>query len=203
MTRKTLGAVLLLLVAFVGPAFAHPNHADHAFSDGFAHPWFGVDHLAAMLGVGLLAARLGGRGLWLGPAAFLGAMTLGAVASWGDGSLAQTAWWGELGVMFSVAVYGLLLARKQTTSLAVCLLLVATFALFHGYAHAAEANGAAVAPYLVGMVSATAALHATGIAAGVGLMRLANGQVNGDRLVRTSGAAIAALGIMLLAGQLI
>jgi urease accessory protein len=203
MTRKAVGAALLLLVAFVGPVFAHPHHAGHELADCFAHPWFGLDHLLSMVGVGLLAARLGGRSLWLVPAAFLSAMGLGAVVSLGDASLTQAAWWGEAGVMLSVAVFGLLLARKQTVALPACLALVAGFAMFHGYAHAAEMAGASQTAYLAGMIAGTATLHAIGLAAGLGVQKLANDRVMGERYVRFSGKAITALGVVLLLGQLV
>jgi urease accessory protein len=204
MTRKAVGAALLLLVAFVGPVLAHPHHAGHEVVDGFAHPWFGLDHLLAMVGVGLLAARLGGRCVWLVPAAFLSAMLLGAavsfgsVTSFGSASLAHAAWWGELGVMLSVAVFGLLLARKRPITITGCLALVAGFALFHGYAHAAEAVGASPAMYLAGMITGTATLHAVGLAAGLAVQRMAS-----ERYLRLSGKAIATLGLVLLLGQVV
>ena len=105
---------------------------------------------------------------------------------------------GELGVMLSVAVFGLLLARKQTTALTGCLTLVAGFALFHGYAHAAEAASVSQGAYLVGMITGTAALHAVGLVSGLAIQRLAS-----EQHVRLSGKAIATLGVVLLLGQLV
>ena len=74
--------VLTVLCLFAGTAYAHPGHPPTGFAGGFAHPFLGVDHLFAMIAVGLWAAQQGERALWAVPAAFVGAMGMGGLLAW-------------------------------------------------------------------------------------------------------------------------
>jgi urease accessory protein len=153
------GAILL-----AGPALAHTGHGDaNGFLHGLEHPVFGMDHLLAMVTVGLWSGFVLPQRFWAGAAAFMGAMTLGAAMSWNGIGLPGV----ETLITASVMVFGLLtlLARRgQGAGLtAASLAAIAAFALAHGHAHATEATGQALA-YLTGFLISTAALHMAGIA---------------------------------------
>jgi urease accessory protein len=164
--------VFLSLLAVVLPtaAFAHPGHdGDHGggltwdFSAGFAHPLGGLDHVLAMVAVGIWAAQLGGRARWALPLAFIGAMTVGAAAGAGGFGVA----WVEQAIAASVFLIGLLVVCAARLPLVVGVLLTASFAVFHGLAHGAEMPaGATGAAYGAGFAAATALLHAAGLGLG-------------------------------------
>ena len=140
-----------------------------AIAAGFAHPFTGLDHLAAMIGVGLWAARLGGRARWIVPGAFVGTMAVGALAGFFGGPIAAI----EIAVTLSGVVFGglVLLARSWPTSWAAAI--TAAFAFAHGYVHAVELPlAAAPLAYAIAFLAATALLHGVGIAA-YGLARAA------------------------------
>ena len=171
-------------------AQAHPGHGGGEFHDGFLHPVFGLDHLLAMVAVGLLAVRIGGRALIALPGIFLGGMLLGGAGAVLTLPVAAV----EMGILASVLVLGLLVASASVVSLRSGAELVGAFALFHGYAHAAEmAAGSSFASYAAGFLLATALLHASGIAGGLMLARFID-----SRVVRLAGGAIAAAGALLL-----
>lgn len=192
MNRRALPVFLasLVLIALPGMAQAHPGHPGHEFNEGLLHPLTGLDHLLAMVAVGLLAVRIGGRGLWLMPAAFLGSMLAGGLAA----ALGMPLPGVEYGIMASVLVLGLLVAWTRVAPLWVGAALVASFAFFHGHAHAAEmVAGGSLAPYAIGFLLSTALLHASGIAAGMAL-----GKWISVRTVQWAGAAISAAGLLML-----
>jgi urease accessory protein len=176
-------------------ALAHTQgHGGSGFAAGLTHPWFGLDHLLAMVTVGLLAVRSANpssrTGLWAVPAAFVGLMAIGAGLAYAGMPLPGAEW----GIAFSVVLFGLLVAALATVPVAAAVPVVGLFAIFHGYAHVAEMSGTIV-PYGVGMLLGTAVLHGLGVAAG-----LAMGKVD-PRAVRISGAAIAGcFAIVLLLG---
>lgn len=198
MSARTLLALplvaLLFLVAMSQPAWAHPGHAGHEFADGWWHPLLGADHLLAMVAVGLLAVRLGGPGLWLMPAAFLASMLVGGLLASLGVSLPGIEW----GIMASVLVLGLLVAATRAIPLWIGALLVAIFAICHGYAHAAEmVAGGSLGAYAAGFLLATATLHAAGIMVGMLMAK----KINLGAL-RWSGAAIAAASLLIIFGAL-
>jgi urease accessory protein len=190
--RISLASVAFLAAA--GPAVAHPGDAPvYGFAAGFLHPLGGIDHVLAMVAVGLLAALLGGRALWLVPASFLGAMLAGGALGWFGLALPSI----EYGIIASVIVLGAVVALARRFPAALAMALAATFAVFHGQAHAAEMPLAASAlSYSVGFVSATALLHGAGIGLGVMAERVVQGA--GRAAFRIGGGTIAALGIALL-----
>jgi urease accessory protein len=162
--RKWLLLPLGFVVALAQPAFAHPGHAGHDFVAGWEHPFFGFDHLLAMIAVGLLAVRMDGKAIWVIPCAFLGSMTLGGIAAAVGMPLPGV----EYGILASVLVLGLLIAATKVVPLGYGAALVALFAFFHGHAHAAEmATGSSLATYAAGFLLATALLHAAGVAGGL------------------------------------
>ena len=165
MHRTALRIAAASLVFAPAVAFAHPGHEGSGLIHGFLHPLGGLDHIIAMVAVGLLAARLGGRALWLVPASFVATMAMAGLAGMADVGLPYV----ETGIAVSVVVLGLIAMLGVAMPVAVAMGLVAFFAVFHGYAHGAEmpetVSGLA---YGAGFVAATALLHGIGI--GLGLM---------------------------------
>ncbi len=184
---------VVLLAALPSAAWAHTGvGAVHDFSHGLMHPVSGLDHILAMIAVGLIAARMGGRALWLVPLAFVGMMVAGGVLGMTGAPLPFV----ELGIGLSVVVLGAIVAAGVRPPAALAMSLVGVFALFHGHAHGAEApadvSGLA---YAAGFVSATALLHATGAALGLTAQTRAAG---GQTLIRIAGAAMAIAGIAMI-----
>lgn len=180
---RTIALVALCL--FAGTAYAHPSHTPTGFAGGLAHPFQGVDHLFAMIAIGLWAAQQGGRALWAIPAAFVGAMGLGGALAWSGVGLPHV----ESAIALSVLGLGLLIATRYRASVSVGMTIAGMFALFHGYAHGLEMpQAASPALYALGFVLATMGLHGVGIAGGL----------LGRRAVRLAGVGIAATGAALL-----
>jgi urease accessory protein len=193
---------LILLAAMAQPAFAHPStiphtHGGHDFVNGWQHPFSGLDHLLAMVAVGLLAVRIGGRALWLMPGAFLGSMVLGGIVA----ALGVPLPGVEFGIAASVLVLGLLIAVTKVVPLTYGAALVALFAFFHGHAHASEmATGGSLAAYAAGFVLATAVLHAAGVLGGQLLVRKSGGAAADNRALRWTGGLISLAGVLLVCG---
>lgn len=186
------GWIALALLGVSGVAQAHTSGLPHMdFATGLAHPLSGLDHILAMVAVGLWAAQLGGRALWLVPLTFVLTMAAGGTL----GFLGLPLPYVELGIAGSVLILGILVALSSRLPLAASMMLVGWFALFHGYAHGAEmAAEASALWYSLGFMWATATLHAAGIG-----VALAARQGLPARLLRVSGAAIAVSGALLLA----
>jgi urease accessory protein len=179
-------------VVFAGSetALAHTG-MEHAvsFAAGFQHPWTGLDHMLAMVAVGLWAGLNGGRALWVWPAAFVGVMIAGGALGMAGLPLPMV----EPGILASVIVLGLLVLAAARLPVAIGALLVAAFALLHGHAHGAELPGSASAlTYAAGFALATALLHAVGLA-----IAYFAGSERGRMLVRGAGALVAAGGVAL------
>ncbi|MEJ0074824.1 MAG: HupE/UreJ family protein [Alphaproteobacteria bacterium] len=184
----------LILLASASPALAHTGHGASGFVHGFAHPLGGIDHVLAMVAVGLYAAVIGGRALWLILAAFLGAMAIGGAL----GVIGYALPHAEIGIAVSVIVLGLAVALRVSLPTLAAMALVGLFAIFHGHAHGAEMpQSLSGSEYALGFLLATAMLHAVGIALGLAAGRLA--ERGGWRIAQAAGAAIAAAGLALLA----
>ncbi|KAA3649188.1 MAG: urease accessory protein [Proteobacteria bacterium] len=180
----------LVLAGCAGSAMAHGGHAGAHFGAGLMHPFSGVDHVLAMLAVGVLATQYPGRGRWLLPVTFVMAMLAGA----GLGALGVALPAVEVGIAVSVVALGATVALGVTGALRVMLPLVAVFALFHGGAHFAEAGNASLVRYAAGFALATAALHGAGYL----LACWAPRSVLAQRIKRAAGAAVAGVGLVLL-----
>jgi urease accessory protein len=187
-----------LAVAFALPVFSSSSALAHtgtehalSFAAGFWHPLTGLDHMLAMVAVGLWAGLNGGRALWAWPVAFVCMMLLGGALGFSGVALPMV----EAGILASVVILGLLVLAAVRLPTAAGALLIAAFALLHGHAHGAELPGSAAAvTYMAGFAIATALLHALGI----GMVRLAG--TNGGRIaVRGTGALVAIAGIALAA----
>lgn len=190
-SKTALAAAAILFAAQI--AQAHPGHAGHGtIHAGFAHPFSGIDHILAMISVGLLAAQIGR--IWTLPLTFLTLMTVGGILNFAGARIPGV----EQGIIASVMVLGLLIAISAKMPLAIPLTLVGLFAIAHGYAHVAEMRaGLSPAGYATGFIAATALLHSIGIALG-----LAAREFGSRQLVRLTGAAIAACGLLLFLGLL-
>lgn len=190
MIRRSLAALAVLAAT---PALAHTGAgATAGLAAGLAHPLVGLDHLLAMVAVGLWAGLVGGRAVWAWPAAFVSVMVAGALAAMaglpGPGA--------ELAIALSVFVLGAAVALRLPAGLALGAALCGAFAFFHGHAHGAELpQGGGAAAYVAGFVIATAALHAAGVALALGLSRLTL-----PWLPRVAGGAVAVAGVVLLVG---
>jgi urease accessory protein len=194
--KKTLGlfwGALGMLVLASTPAFAHLDPLEHgSFAAGFSHPLFGLDHILAMVGVGLWASLLGRRAIWAVPSAFVGTMVLGFAVSMTPIGLPFV----EPVIAASVVVMGLLALVAVQAPVTVAAVMVALFALFHGYAHGSELGEAGAVQFMVGFVAATAALHALGVVGGV----LA-GRFTGPVAARVAGGVLALSGLWIAVGN--
>lgn len=188
-----IAAALLLLAAT--PASAHVLGAEATgFLSGLRHPVSGLDHVLAMVAVGLWAAQLGSPARWVLPFAFPLVMALGGLVGLLGAPLPGV----ELGIALSALVLGAAVLFELRPHVAVAGLLVALFAVFHGHAHGTELPpGADGLLYSLGFVAATGLLHASGIALG-----LAHRWPMGRVALRGAGAAIAAAGPVFLWGAL-
>ena len=192
--RAVAAFLLLALPATNALAHTQGEAAGAGFLDGFLHPLGGLDHVLAMLAVGMWGAQLGAPAIWMLPVAFPMVMALGGAAGIIGVPLPAV----EIGITISVLVLGSMIALARRPPLALAALIVAFFAVFHGYAHGTELPGQASAvPYSAGFVIATGLIHLTGIGIGF-VIRLPHGRT----LLRVGGAAIAAAGLF-LAGQLL
>lgn len=173
-------------------AFAHTGvGAVHGFTAGVLHPLFGLDHLTAMVAVGLWGGLVGGRARFAYPAAFVVTMVVAGLWGMSGGVLPGF----EIGIGVSVVALGLAIAFNVAPPVAVGTALCALFAIFHGYAHGAELpENAGAIGYASGFVLATAALHGLGLVLATQIARQA------PRLARFAGGAMAVAGIAFLAG---
>ena len=146
---------------FTPSAFAHTFGAyDAGLAAGLAHPFIGLDHLLAMIAVGIWAGQLGGKSVWLVPLTFVSVMSAAAAL----GSFGIMLPMVEPAIACSVLVLGLLIAGSIRLPAIASVGLVGVFAVFHGYAHGLELPQAA-SPILygIGFVLATSLLHGLGI----------------------------------------
>jgi urease accessory protein len=190
MNRPTgiIASAAVMGVALATPAFAHTGIGEHGhgFVAGFVHPLMGLDHMLAMLGVGVWAAQLGKRATWLVPTAFVAVMIAGAGLALAGAPLPMV----EFGIAGSVLVIGTLIAFGTRMPVGLAMALVGLFALFHGHAHGTELPGFAhPAAYGAGFVVATALLHVAGVGIALALRQHA-----AKLPFRLAGAAMAMVG---------
>jgi urease accessory protein len=200
MKTLLLRALTLSIALIPSAAFAHAGAgAAHGFEHGIQHPFGGVDHLLAMIAVGIFAARLGGRALLLVPLSFVALMAIGGTAGFAEIRLPYV----EIAIALSVVVLGVFVAFRTQMPLIAAIVVVSAFAFFHGHAHGAELpDGESPFPYAAGFLIATAMLHAAGIALGIAFEKLGT-NVKAQRYVQAGGSAIAIAGVLLLTRALI
>lgn len=190
---NTFRITLLTLLALPLAVQAHPEHGGNGFSSGFLHPFFGLDHLLVMVGVGLLAVRMGGRAVgWL-PGGFILGMMLGGLA----GVFLSPFPFMESAIALSVILVGVALAWNPRLPVLPVAVAVAGMAVFHGCAHGAEmpamSNGAL---YGIGFILGTALLHATGLFVGTHETK----RVHAPAVLRVAALMMACFGLVQLVG---
>jgi urease accessory protein len=180
---------LLLAILFlrVAELEAHVQQGQAAgFLTGLQHPISGLDHVLAMIAVGLWGAQLGAPAMWLLPVTFPMVMAFGGFL----GLVGIPVPGVEVGIAASAILLGLMVAREAKPPLVVAAVLVAFFAIFHGHAHGTELPaGQSGLMYSIGFVVATGCLHGVGIAIGV-VHRWPIGRV----AMRLAGAAVTLAG---------
>ncbi|MBA3057236.1 MAG: HupE/UreJ family protein [Gammaproteobacteria bacterium] len=189
---QSLGAVALLLTT--ASAQAHTGHGTEGFAAGLSHPFMGLDHLLAMVAVGIWSMAILPKALrFAGPMVFIAMLLVGALTAMAGVLLPQV----ESGIAVSVAVLGAMLLMARRIGLVAGLTIVAVAAVFHGYAHGAElAAGHSFAAYAAGFMLGSAALHGAGFGAGVVLQRLP------VWVGRSVAALLGASGLLMLATRL-
>lgn len=189
----TAAAMMALLPAI---ALAHTGVGDTVgFPHGFMHPITGIDHVLAMILVGVFAWQLGGRALCLVPITFVLVMAIGGALGVAGISVPFV----EAGIALSVIVLGAVVAFGIKAPVAVAMAVVGLFAIFHGHAHGAEMpENAAGMAYALGFMLGTALLHGVGLGLGFLIGRI--GEKQGPLVVRTAGAAAAVAGVAILTG---
>jgi urease accessory protein len=194
MCLRIFRALSTAIVTFVltQPAFAHDQvGVAGGLVSGLLHPTTGIDHLIAMVAVGIWGAQLGAPAIWVLPITFPLVMAVGGVL----GVLRIPLPMPEVAIAVSAVILGVAVATRLRLPFSAAAIVVAVFAIFHGHAHGAELPGSAnPLAYGVGFVTATGLLHLCGIAIGT-LMRWPAG----ERLIQGLGAGIAGLGCYFLA----
>jgi len=191
-------SVFTITLLLASAAEAHTG-ADAAagLSHGFLHPLGGLDHILAMVGVGLLGFVIGGRAIWQVPVAFVAMMALGGALGIAGTGLPLV----ETGIALSVVAIGAAVVFGAKLPLAAAITLASGFSVFHGYAHGAEmplaASGLA---YGLGFMAATALLHAAGVGSGFALRQFSG--KTGGRAARLVGGLLSLSGLGLLSGVL-
>lgn len=189
-TMTRLGILSALAAVTPSLAFAHSGGAHiHGFFAGLQHPLFGIDHLLAMVAVGMIGARAGGRSIVLVPLFFVSAMVAGAFLGMAGIGLPSL----ETGITLSLVVFGAMVGLVSPLPLAAAAALAALFGLFHGNAHGLESpESAGGIAYAAGFTLATSTLHAIGILSAVKLARW-------PTTVRTAGIATSLVGMAMAA----
>jgi urease accessory protein len=179
--------VALAALALAQPAFAHEQvGVAGGLASGLLHPLTGMDHLIAMVAVGIWGAQLGAPAIWVLPITFPLVMAFGGVL----GVLRIPLPMPEVAIALSALVLGAAVAMRLRLPFAAAAAVVAVFAVFHGHAHGAELPGSAnPLAYGAGFVVATGLLHLCGILIGT-LTRWPAG----GRLIQGLGVVIATLG---------
>ncbi|MCK0196073.1 HupE/UreJ family protein [Ancylobacter sp. 6x-1] len=199
LARRLRGPLAGLFALSPSLAFAHTGVGDtHGFVHGFLHPIGGIDHILAMVAVGIFAANLGGRALWAVPAAFVTLMAVGGALGMSGIEVPFV----EIGIAASVIALGAAVALDwKEWPLGLAMAMVGFFAIFHGHAHGAEMPpDASGAGYAAGFMLATALLHLAGIGIGIAIGRI--GENRAPHLTRIVGAFVAVAGVGLLTGVL-
>ena len=183
----------LFLLLFSMPLFSHEAQSlpYGPFLSGITHPVLGLDHLLAMVSVGMISAQIGGRAIWTVPATFVIVMFFGGLLGLNFGGLTGY----EIGIALSVLLLGSALAADKKLNANFAMLAVAVFAVFHGYAHGEEIPTIAKPPpYVAGFMTGTIILHV----AGVVLADISTHYEKGKILLRLLGGFIALSGLYFL-----
>lgn len=184
--------LLSLLLFLPTLAYAHSaTDAGSGFEAGLSHPVLGLDHLLAMVSVGLLSSQIGGKAIFTVPGTFVLVMACGGWLGMEGTDLPFV----EYGIALSVIILGLAIALGHKLPVFFAMVCVAFFAIFHGHAHGMEMPDLAEPiKYALGFLVGTLALHIVGVMIGY----IANKTRNGPALVRYLGAFVAGMGAQIL-----
>ena len=187
---------ILICIAFTGalvsPALAHTGVGQtNSFASGIAHPLNGVDHILAMVAIGLWGVLAGGRAIWVWPMTFVATMLAGFAAA----TLGLRVPFVEPAIWSSIIILGLLVALAIKAPVWLGAAMTGLFAFFHGHVHGTEAVSGSLIPYVAGFAVATAGLLAVGVWVGFFAERLI-----GKVALRAMGGLTVLGGIALIAG---
>jgi len=187
----TRAMVAVVFIGWPAAVFAHVETGRAGgFLAGLQHPVSGLDHVLAMVSVGLWGAQLGAPAIWLLPLTFPVVMAFGGML----GLLGVPLPGVEIGIAISALALGLAVSAAWRPPLWAAAIMVGLFAIFHGHAHGSELPpGESGLTYSLGFVAATGLLHAVGIGIGT-IHRWPRGQI----VLRAAGAAVAASGLLFL-----
>lgn len=189
---KTNKAPLLtatVVIAGMSAPFAMAHTTGNSMTSGLAHPLVGLDHLLALLGLGLFAGRFAGRARWLLPLVFVASLLAGSLLGLSRVSLP----WVEPMIAASVLFFGLALLPKTQSAPWLGASMAGFFAVFHGHAHGNEFVGAGPGTFVMGMAITSALVLATSTAVGSGIYRLQAGWIS-----RVAGLGLAASGAWMM-----
>ena len=192
-TRPVLLPIILTIGSLLVPVLAQA-HIEQGQATGFLtgieHPWSGLDHILAMIAVGLWGAQLGNPSIWLLPIAFPMMMSIGAMM----GLMGIPVPGVEVGIALSAILLGLMVLIDVRAKPVLAAILVGFFAIFHGHAHGTELPaGQSGLLYSMGFVVGTGCLHGVGIL--IGLIHLFP---FGKMVLRCAGAFISGMGCFFL-----
>jgi len=183
----------LLLLLLPESSFAH-GVTGSGFYAGLSHPIGGLDHLLAMLSVGILSTQVGGKYIWTVPTTFVSIMLFGGIAGFEGIDIASVII--EHGIMLSVILLGLVIATGGRLAVSLIYLFVALFGFSHGYAHGVEMPIQANPLYFAaGFVLSTIIIHIVGVFIG---FLYARGQQRGMILLQYTGAIVMGMGLHML-----
>ncbi|EPE97158.1 HupE/UreJ family protein [Rhizobium grahamii] len=188
---RSIGLVVTALLLSTGVAEADVGTGGvSGFAAGFFHPITGLDHVVAMIAVGLWGAQLGKPAIWMLPITFPLVMAFGGFL----GLLGVPMPGVEIGIALSGVLLGIAVLTETRPPLFAAAILVGVFAIFHGYAHGTELPlGENALVFSLGFVIATGLLHAVGIVIGL-LYQWPWGKIT----VRAAGGAVGAVGAFFL-----
>lgn len=189
MTKSSKYGLAIIAVALATPAFAHTGH-DGGFAAGIAHPLMGIDHVLAMLAVGLWAALRGGHARWAWPLTFVSAMAGGFFLAQANVAIPML----EQMIASTVILLGAAIALRLSAPIVLGMAIIALAGTAHGFAHGLEVQGA-LFPFASGFALATLFLHLAGLGMGLAAERLQS-----QWAMRAAGTGIAMAGAVLFAG---
>jgi urease accessory protein len=191
--NKKFVIFLTSLLIFPLPTMAHDIMGKIGFYDGLSHPVLGLDHLLAMISVGIISAQIGGKAIRTVPSIFLILMTAGGL--FGFSLIVKEFYFVEIGIVFSVILLGIGISIENKIPTKIIMIFVATFGLFHGIAHGLEVPAAAnPILFVLGFIIGTITLHLLGVL--IGHLSIKNNM--SLILLRLTGVSFAVYGIYLL-----
>ena len=180
---------LIWLLIYPIPLHAHDITGKIGFYDGLSHPVLGIDHLLAMISVGIISAQIGSKAIWRVPITFVTIMTIGGL--FGFSLIIQEFYFVEVGIIFSVILLGFGISIEKKIPTKLIMIFVGIFGLFHGIEVPAAANPIL---FVLGFISGTTTLHLLGVVIGHFSIKKTLSLI----LLRISGISFAIYGVYLL-----